>query len=76
MATMAKAMLGTHAASSGGKLPFVENTVEKRSEMINKDAMMMPMARCKPLPPRVFLPAMMAPMSVSNITVNGVADRR
>jgi hypothetical protein len=66
--------LGIQAAINGGKLPLVENMVEKRSVIINKAAMVNPKAKCDPLPPLTFLPAIMAPIRVNNNTVIGVAS--
>jgi len=68
-------MLGIHAAINGGKLPFVEKMVEKRSVIINKAAMVKPIAKCAPLPPLTFRPAIIAPIMVKSNTVIGVASR-
>jgi hypothetical protein len=53
-ATKLKTVFGIHAAISGCRLPLVENTVEKRSNIIKLTAMPIPTARCTPVPPRVL----------------------
>ena len=68
-------MLGIQAAINGGRLPFVEKMVEKRSVIINNAAMVKPIAKCAPLPPLTFRPAMIAPIMVNSNTVMGVASR-
>ena len=67
-------MLGIQAATKGGKFPLVEKMVENRSVMINNAAIVKPMAKCAPLPPLTFRPAMMAPIRVKSNTVMGVAS--
>ena len=39
----------------GGKFPFVAKTVENRSDMMKREAIAIPNARCIPLPPRLLL---------------------
>ena len=68
-------MLGIQAAMNGGKLPFVEKMVENLSVMMNKAAMVKPIAKCAPLPPLTFRPAIIAPIMVKSKTVIGVASR-
>src|SRR5205814_2146470 len=75
-ATPPKITFGSQAAIKGGKSPLVEKTVDKRSQRIKTTAMMMPMARCKPLPPLILRLETTTPIKVNNNTVNGVAVRR
>lgn len=55
---------------------MVANTVEKRSDMINNAAIMIPSAICIPLPPLVLRLAITTPIIVNNNTAAGVALRR
>lgn len=68
-------ILGIHAASIGGRLPLVANMVENLSVIIKAAAVIKPIAKCAPLPPRTFRPATIAPMMVSKKTVTQVAVR-
>jgi len=54
-------MFGSHAASSGGILPFVEKVTANLSITTKIAARTMPTARCTPLPPLIFRDAMIAP---------------
>ncbi len=68
-------IFGSHAASKGGKLPFVEKVTANLSITTKIAAITMPTARCSPLPPRIFLDAMIAPIKAMMITEKGVASR-
>src|SRR4030095_5560124 len=74
--TMVKKRLGTHAASNGCKYSLTENVDENLLARIKMAAITRPIAICKPLPPLVFLLAIMAPIIVSRNTEKGVALRR
>jgi hypothetical protein len=55
------------------KSPLTEKVDENLSARIKIAAMIRPIAICKPLPPLVFLLAIMAPIIVSRNTETGVA---
>src|SRR5687767_4002586 len=76
MVTHPKMIFGIQAARTGEKLLFVEKVRENLSITTKSAAMIIPRARWSPLPPRVFLEAMIAPMIVKRKTENGVASRR
>src|SRR5688572_11294605 len=75
-ATTVNTPFGNQAAINGGKFPFTEKVVEKRSDTMNMHAMRIPRAMCNPLPPRALRLAITTPISVSNKTLKAVAPRR
>ncbi len=68
--------LGIQAASKGGKLPLVEKVSENLSMTTKIAAVIIPVAMCRPLPPRVLRHATEAPINVRITTDTGVASRR
>ncbi len=76
MAMVPNKILGIQAASKGGKLPLVEKVRENLSMTTNIAAVIMPVARWRPLPPRVLREATETPIKVRINTDTGVASRR
>src|SRR5579871_3278067 len=74
-ATTLKIIFGVHAASAGGMCPFTENVTANLSITTKSAAVTIPNARCKPLPPRTFREATIAPIIVMMITENGVESQ-
>jgi len=68
-------IFGNHAASKGGKFPFVEKVTANLSITTKIAAITIPIAKCRPLPPLTFRHAITAPINAIMITENGVASR-
>ena len=61
--------------ATGEKLPLTEKVTENLSITTKREAMIRPTAICTPLPPRIFLVPIIAPIRVMMMMEKGVASR-
>ena len=72
---MPKANCGSITARKGGRLPLMANTVVIFMKTMKAKAMVMPMAKCRPMPPLTFLDDTATPMKVITIIAKGFSMR-
>jgi len=71
-----KTMLGSQTPTTGPRLSALVKVIVKRDRTINIAPSEIPIARCRPIPPRTFRLARAIPMRVNTKIDTGSEDRR
>ncbi len=65
-------MFGIHTATSGERLPLVANVVDTCKNKMYEKLISIPKPMCKPIPPLVFLLAILTPIKVKIKVAKGM----